>query len=302
MNTSACLEWPSARWSLTAPESHALLHDRGASGRDAFKLGLMELIARGALSLDPTAERRALVGVWPVAVLRAGPTARAPREQPLAAIWELFEATRPSDFLNGPPGVQVRDLANTAARRLGSIDGYLGRVVVPALVARGLVELRRERWLRILPVTRRRLSGRGEVARAELERWLQFGRSRLGAWSGGDPARALAFASAAGAAVLLMPELFPELRRLRQQLPADFEAGEEAGATTRTAFESGERGQPVSRCESLDSTGLDFESAEFGSTAFERADCGTVHFGSADFGSIDFEAVDFAGLDFGSLD
>ena len=45
-------EWPATRWQLSAPESFVLRNGPNASGREAFKLGLMELVGRGVLALD----------------------------------------------------------------------------------------------------------------------------------------------------------------------------------------------------------------------------------------------------------
>ncbi len=82
---------PPTRWNLTAPESLALLNGASTSGAEAFKLGLTELLARGALQLDSVSQgsffRRE------VAMLRDGARAATPRERALEGIWNLYQRT-----------------------------------------------------------------------------------------------------------------------------------------------------------------------------------------------------------------
>jgi hypothetical protein len=56
----------------------------------------------------------------------------------------------------------------------------------------------------------------GRDAVGELERWMEIGRERLGGWVSREPATALAYASGAGSAVLLMEDLNPEFALLAQ--------------------------------------------------------------------------------------
>src|SRR5678816_908766 len=98
--------WPATRWGLSAPESYVVLNGPSASGSEAFKLGLMELVARGVWVLE-TVERRVLLSKKQVAILRGGPRETMPREQPLAAIWHLYQGLTP----DGEPGVPVEKLA-----------------------------------------------------------------------------------------------------------------------------------------------------------------------------------------------
>src|SRR5947208_3626216 len=100
--------WPATRWGLTAPESYAVLNGPNASGSEAFKLGLMELVARGALALE-TIEQWGRFSRKSVATLRDGPRSGTPREQPLAAIGQLYQGVPHKIATDGQPGVAVED-------------------------------------------------------------------------------------------------------------------------------------------------------------------------------------------------
>jgi len=102
------------------------------------------------------------------------------------------------------------------------------------------------------------ITSAGQAARADLERWLADGQDRFPDWAANDPQRAMAFAAGAGAALLLMPALFPELRRLRMDSNDD-------GGLAATAVLYGA------------TAGADF--SDFDTTTF-------------DFGSIDLGALD----------
>ena len=158
-----------------------------ASGREAFKLGLMELVGRGVLALDNPGKD---------AVLRDGPQPRAPRERALMAIWDVYRAA-PSHTGDGRPGLRLKDLGRSASKQYGSIDKYVKAEVLPALVDRGLYEPREGRVLWIFPTTRYDLTQQGTEAQADLNRWLEVGRERFPAWSSDDPRRAMSYAGMA---------------------------------------------------------------------------------------------------------
>src|SRR5205823_10670375 len=128
------------------------------------------------------------------------------------------------------PGVAIGDLARAAASHYQSLERYVRRDVLPALIERGLYEARQERVLWIFPTTKYVLTPSGESARAELQQWLDVGGQRFSTWASNEPSQALAYAGMAGAALLLMPSLFPDLRRLRDpSRGAESDAGLYAG-------------------------------------------------------------------------
>ena len=122
---------------------------------------------------------------------------------------ELHSRTRERDGLDG---VLVEDYAKQARRAFTrSLAGYVDDHVYPALAERGLMELqvsgpfRRRRHVR---------TEAGEQAAAELDDWLRVGRERIEEWAREHPERVLAYAGGAGAAILLMRDLYPEFERI----------------------------------------------------------------------------------------
>ena len=208
------------RWGLSAPESFVLLNGSSASGSEAFKLGLMELVAIGALILETT-EHHVLFMERHVATLRDGPRAGAARPRALDAIFDLYARTPHQAVVDGLPALAVTELARAAASEYGSLGRYVTQAVLPSLAERGLYEPQPAKVLWIFRTTRWLITPTGEAARADLERWLADGEDCFPDWAANDPQRAMAFAAGAGAALLLMPALFPELRRLRMEWNQD---------------------------------------------------------------------------------
>jgi hypothetical protein len=254
-------EWPSTRWQLSAPESFVLLNGPGASGREAFKLGVMELVARGVLVLDEPGT---------TATLRDGPRARAPSERALAAIWDVYVAT-PKQSWAGRSGARLKDLGRSTIKQYGSLKGFVKQEVLPALVERGLFERREGRILWIFPTTSFELTPQGVEARTELERWLEVGRQRFRDWSSDDPRQALTYAGLLGAGMLLMPALYGDLADLRER--ARVGATADGGASTPVVTDD-------------DQTG-DFDFGDF--------DLGGFDFSGIDFGGFDASFSDSGG-------
>jgi hypothetical protein len=203
-------EWPATRWQLTAPESFVLLNGTGSSGSEAFKLGVMELVGRGALSIGTATEGR--FRHRQVTLLRDGGHPVAPRERVLEAIWSIYRRTPSDSYGDGQHGAQIEDVARTAVQQYAKLGRFVSAEVVPALVERGLYERKEGRILWIIPTTKYEPTADGHAARAELERLLTLGRERV---VDGDSSYALQYASLAGAAVLLQPDLLPQMRRAR---------------------------------------------------------------------------------------
>jgi len=202
-------DWPSERWRLTAPESYALQVPYRPSSVEAFKLALRELALRRALRVEQLEEAGFLGRRRRRTVLRTG-TQRV-SEPALAPLVELHSRTRERDGLDG---VQIEDYAKEARRAFTrSFAGYVNDHVYPSLAARGLFEVetrrrafsRRPRYLR---------TAAGDEAAAELEEWLRIGRERISAWTRSEPERAVAYLGSAGAAILLMRDLYPEFERI----------------------------------------------------------------------------------------
>jgi hypothetical protein len=199
-------DWPSDRWRMTAPESYVLQLPRPLSSAEAFKLALRELALRRALRVEQLAEAGLLGRRRRKTVLRTGTQhVSEPALQPLV---ELHARTRER---GGADGVLVEDYAKQARRAFTrSFAGYVNDHVYPSLADRGLMEVeerafKRRRYVR---------TAAGDEAAAELEEWLHLGRGHVEAWGRSEPERLLAYVGGAGAAILLMRDLYPEFDRI----------------------------------------------------------------------------------------
>ena len=174
---------PDERWELTAPESYLL---RYGLGRDVpavvvFKLGLMDLVARRALTLKGAwVPRRWAPGRRPVYLLGRGPRAAFADEPALAPLIELHSTmleARPSvgvpfdDPTTELPGVPLDKFVAAAAWRKGGYAAYKKRDVTSALRSRKLLSQLN------CP------SPAGERACLELEAWLDVSRGPLRNWA-----------------------------------------------------------------------------------------------------------------------
>ncbi len=214
-------EWPSERWRLTAPESYVLQIPKPLSSVEAFKLALRELVLRRGLRVERLEEAGPLGRRRARSVIRAG--TQHVSEPALAPLVDLHSRARER---RGLDGVLIQDYAREARRSFTrSFAGYVNDHVYPSLAARGLMEateggaFRRRRHVR---------TAAGEAAAAELDEWLRVGRERVEGWVDRDPERALSYAGGAGAAILLMPELYPEFNRLGRNVLME---GEPAGSS-----------------------------------------------------------------------
>jgi hypothetical protein len=205
-------DWPATRWELTAPESYVLQLPRPLQSVQAFKLGLRELVLRRALQVEQLESARVVGRRRPRAVLRAGAQYASISETALAPLLAVHARVPQS---RGLDGVLVEDFARAARREFTrSFAGYVNDHVYTSLAERGLMEVEESRRLGVIPRRLHVLTPAGEEAAAELGEWLRVGHERLETWARESPEHALAYAGGAGAAILLMPSLYPEFDRL----------------------------------------------------------------------------------------
>lgn len=196
---------------LSPAETLVLLEPDAKKGREAVKVSLLHLVMRGLVRLRQE-ERKGFFGrCSTVTCLASGTAAPDPAEAvPLLAVIRAAEAK----------GGTMAEFVNEAQREYGSdLDGFRRRHVLPALLGRGLVEERRERWLGLFNRTRLRHTPAGAAEKARIEGLMEQGRT-IPALLAQNPAQALAIAVALGSAILLVPELRPVYEELHRRLQA----------------------------------------------------------------------------------
>lgn len=121
----------SRKWSLPAPESYMLLRGIGrSSNRDAFKLGLLQLMAIHVVI--PEKNEATKPGVAKEIVLKPGSTSMETFTGSLGAIHTLWESSSQ---------ITIKEVARRAKQEYGSMEGFATRVVLPKLVEIGLCQL-----------------------------------------------------------------------------------------------------------------------------------------------------------------
>jgi hypothetical protein len=175
-------------------------------------------------------------------------------------LWTKPEADVPKRHFEG---VFVDDLATVGRNWYSrSFAGYIDRHLAPALAERGLVRTEEHKRLG-------GLTSDGLAAAEELNEWLRVGR-QLPRWVREKPENALAYAAAAGAAVLLMTEFYPELSLLSEHARLQGTPGAEFGDPA--AFDVGALSLGSGAFDGIDS-------------AFSALDAG-VDAGASDFAAV----------------
>ena len=271
-------EWPSTRWQLSAPESYVLLNGAAASGREAFKLALVELVTRGTLVLRQIEGSKPLMGkAKKVSVLTEGGKP-APADRPLRALMETFQSLPAESFSDGTRGVRVEKLAEAARKRYKAIGRYVPVDVLPSLLDGGFFRTEQHKVMFVISRERQVLTEKGEQAKMELQQLMGIGRSRLREMVDREPAQALAYLGLAGAGVLLMSDIFPDLQRLFGL--GHMAEGAEAGWIATSALGDSDQRE-------LSFEGLDFDFSAFDSLgdAFDSIDSSVDAGGGSDSGS-----------------
>ena len=207
---------PARRWELTAPESYLLRYADfgGDSEWHAFKVGLMELVARRVLRLDAVRmPRRILPGSRTDWLLSDGPR-MGPLDEPslarvLAVYTRLCERQLDAGVTLGESARQVEGVGLIRLARAVTDGGsrpvtYLSGDVAAALQRRGLLSAEGER------------TPAGEQAEEELDVWLSLARRAERFQHDGRWLRA--YLRGAGASVLLVSAAYPALARFSQIL------------------------------------------------------------------------------------
>ena len=217
-----------------------LLHWDRHDAERALTLGVMELIVRRNLQLvkieveQPTLWRQRTVSI---AVLARANAADSVHLLPstVQPLWAAYLEQCQNETVGWRPGahrwhedpisgVSVRDFARGVARVLGTSGSrqtshrYLDECVRPVLYSRSWVDEESYRTLRLFSRTRWVLTSAGVAAQGDLRRMVEYGNRVLGRLVDEEPERARLFLSLAGAAILLMYEGYPHLRKLPEGL------------------------------------------------------------------------------------
>jgi hypothetical protein len=128
----------------------------------------------------------------------------------------MFETVRDgSTHATSVHGVLIKDLARAARKRFRPIDRYREDYVVPELLSRGLHVASGTRGFPRRPDYDWTPAGR--EADALLDRWLTLMGEILAGRTVGDLERALSYSNGAGAALLLIDDVYPELQALSER-------------------------------------------------------------------------------------
>ena len=203
------------RWELSAPESGVLLWGPETRSGEALKLALLELVVRQVLRLVSVRERRLVIFSKTVSLLAPGPGRDRPSGRTLRGV---LDATPPSrTYPDGTVGATVARWARTVVARYQRDGGYVQAEVLPALEERGLYRRERYRRLGLFAASRWALTAEGLTALAELKALMENARALFGLGTLVDPDSVRAHFERTGAAILLLPGLFPQIRLRREQ-------------------------------------------------------------------------------------
>jgi hypothetical protein len=209
-------------WALPAPESYVLFRGEQRESEDAFKLGLLQLVAAGVLrpvkDLDPSRRGR-------VTFLERASVSTEALAGSLAPIYDLWAL--PSETL-----LEIQTLAKRAKQKYGSLDGLETKVVLPELVKAGLCRP----FVAAPGKTSTELTSEGKAARADLEsrmggvlREMQL---RRGSEIYRKPSRTLMAAVISVAVGGSRPPEEADLQRVGQQVEEGVVAGQDNGSQT----------------------------------------------------------------------
>jgi len=191
---------------LSAAEAFVLLSLPRFSARAALKYGLMGLLAQGVLRSEEKT-RPGLVRTRRSLHLRAASDVPADLPPVAASLVGVVNAAAPRDGVIG----EVLKQAMRVYRR--TLVGFVLEWVGPALVARGLAEMRHRRLLGLIPHDSFHPTLAGEAEKTRVRDALHEARA-IPQYLDRDPAQAAALAAAAGGAILLVDELRPHYAQL----------------------------------------------------------------------------------------
>lgn len=214
---------PDAPWRLTAAESYVLRHAPSRpAGTEVLKFAVKELVVRGALRVGWATSTRRLP--WPrrqaCPVMLAGPRRDSIEDAALKPVLEVYATCRRRVVATPEGGhldaVTLEDFVKAARKAFGrQMHRYANDHVLGLLERRGLITV--DHFMG-LGSARLSYTAAGREADEELERWLAAGRKPFRTWNSPETAVAQGYLHGAGAALLLLAHLEPELAPLDRVL------------------------------------------------------------------------------------
>lgn len=185
---------------LSPAEALVLLDTKGATGREAFKVTVMSLLAQGAIAIKEESRK---------GMFRTTKTTRIFPGNPLAGLPAHVQAVLSLIGSRGIDGVEMKSLATTAQKTFGpGLYTFKTSHVLPALLQRGLVKSEQETRMLFFKVASWPLTAAGMMEKNRLEAVIARARM-LPELLQTDKAEAAAIVLAAGGVLLLIPQLKP---------------------------------------------------------------------------------------------
>ena len=285
---------------LTPAEAMLLLEPRSGLSTRLFKLSAMGLLMRRVLraqSVQKTGWRARGTEMR----IQAFPGPALPAHE--AAVVEVVRVAARKNA----QGATALEVVAAARKTFGaSLDSYRKAQVLPALVGRGLIEMKRGGLFRFKRAT---LTPAGEAAQAELKALLDRAR-QVPAWLDTNPGQAAATAASLGLLVLLVEELKPHMRRLAQAAqaaavddPSSYH--QHHGGTDGARGEPKDGGAGAAGAEGLGAgmlAGGLMEGGRDGQGAMEGSASGAFDGAALDMGAFDLATLDMTGFDDSAFD
>ncbi len=198
--------------------ANLVLLEPASKGKDAMKAALKELIARRCVSLG-SSQHRGLFGHQRSVVTLQVHHRVVVQDSGLAELRRtLIDVSR--------SGKDLAQILRALQRHYGNgYAKYLDGFVMPALLRGGLMQWREATFLWVFKQRRAALTAQGQQRQRDLHQ--QMDRARMQAGQGGSsPQEMAAMIASLGAAVILLPELWPQWRRLEQGLRVPPDGGD----------------------------------------------------------------------------
>ncbi len=195
---------------LSAAEAATLLDLDNSTGQEALRRTLLELVWRGLVSMEQK-RQSAFLGVFGGNVTMV--TCHQKPEQLAEVTDHTREVYRVIQDACSIGERSMKDLMSSFHAHFGAnLEGYKSQRIIPSLMERGLIEERGRQLFGLLGPMRYRLTDAGLVERQRLESQVEEARL-LPDVLARNPAGAVATIAGLGIMLLLMDDLWPELRQ-----------------------------------------------------------------------------------------